>query len=211
MYFFVLPLVIGLYECFRNKSKTMDVERFFVPAFIVLNVIMMISLYINYGYISRRHCLPLVVFTIFYVPIGLQVLATWLGRRFFKKRVGTKQNTHVYFFALLAIGMALCLPKLFRPMRIEKQGYRAAANWLKENTASDELIVVPDCRISFYAQRNGFMYESGDVPKQAKYIVIIVKSDGEEAKFVRIAKEQYSVWVNGRQKSGKRLVIYRMM
>jgi hypothetical protein len=73
---------------------------------------------------------------------------------------------------LLVIGIVICVPKLFRPIRIEKKGYRLAAEWLKENTTKEDVIAVPDIRISFYAERKGVsQYEKG-----AKYVVKEVTS-----------------------------------
>jgi hypothetical protein len=210
MYFFVPALLIGIYSHFRKQSEATDIERFLVPAFITLNVTMMILLHYNWGYISRRHSLPLVVFTIFYVPIGLQVLGDWLDRRLVRDRLRAEPNPQLWFFVLLAVGIAICLPKLLRPMRIEKQGYRDAARWLEENTSREDIIAVPDRRISFYAERKGSVYSS-KVPKQAKYIVRIAKNENEKLKFGRTVKEEYSVWVDKRKKSGKKLVIYRIM
>jgi hypothetical protein len=210
MYFFVPALLIGIYYHFRKQSGATDIERFLVPAFITLNVTMMILLHYNWGYISRRHSLPLVVFTIFYVPIGLQVLGDWLDRRLVRDRLRTEPNPQLWFFVLLAVGIAICLPKLLRPMRIEKQGYRDTARWLEENTSREDIIAVPDRRISFYAERKGLIYSS-KVPERAKYIVRIENDEGEKPEFIRAAQKKYSVWVDKQKNQGKKLVIYRMM
>ncbi len=208
MYLFVPALLIGIYSRFRKKSGSTDLERFIMPVFIILNVIIMILLYGGYEYMSRRHCLPLVVFLMFYVVTGLQVLSNWLGTRNVHSRSEAEKNSKRWFFILLAIGMAVCLPKLLRPLRIKKQGYRVAAKWLNENTAQQDLIAVPDKRICFYAQREGVMY-GRTVPEQAKYVVTIVR-DESETKFSRTVKKEYSCWVDLKKKE-KKLVIYRVM
>jgi len=99
MYFFVPALLIGIYFRFRKQSPATEIERFFVPAFVALNVIMLIALYYSWEYISRRHSLPLVVFTIFYVPIGLEVSADWLANRFSKSPsgIGTRSSDVVLY------------------------------------------------------------------------------------------------------------------
>jgi len=210
MYFFVPALLIGFYCRFCKQSMATDIERFFVPAFIVFNVIMMILLYCNSGYISRRHVLPLVVFTIFYVQVGLLVLGDWLMGRFSKSPSGTNKNPQLWFFVLVIAGLSICAPKLLRPMRIEKQGYLDASRWLKENTKPEDIIAVPDRRLYFYAERKGLIYNKA-VPKQAKYVVRIVKDEDKKPKFDRTVKKEYSVCVDKRKKSEKRLVIYKMM
>ena len=208
MYFFVPALLIGIYFRFRKQSSATEIERFFVPAFVVFNIVMLIMLYYSWGYISRRHCFPLVAFTIFYVPIGLEVSAGWLADRFSKSRPASDQDRRRWFFILLITGTAICMPKLLRFSGSDKQGYRTAAAWLRENTAQEDLIAVPDSRISFYAERKGLIYDA-EPPTQAEYVVIIVKNENEKPDFANAAKEEYSVWVDKHEKSRK-LVIYKM-
>lgn len=205
MYYFVPALVIGIYIRFRRKSAAQDIERFFIPAFVFLNALIMILLYKDWQYISRRHVLPLVVFLIFYVPAGLEILAGWIAGR-----AQTDQHSRRSFFILLAIGVGICMPKLFRPIRLEKQGYRTASGWLSDNTEPEDIIAVPDKRITFYAQRKGLLYSTTE-PEGAKYIVKIVKNKNEETDFDRTAQEEYSVDVDKRKKDEKKLVIYKMM
>ena len=207
MYFFVPALVIGIYFRFRKQSSASEIERFFVPAFVVFNIVMLIMLYYSWWYISRRHCFPLVAFTIFYVPIGLEVSAGWLADRFSKSRPASDQDCRLWFFILLITGTAICMPKLLMPPGSDKAGYRVAAAWLKENTAQEDLIAVPDSRITFYAERKGLIYNAAP-PTQAEYVVIIVRNENEKPDFANAAKEEYSVWVDKRKKN-KKIVIYK--
>jgi hypothetical protein len=177
MYYFLPALLFGFYFHFNKKKGAIAIERFFVPVFIVLNVIMMILLRYSQGYISRRHCLPLIVFSIFYVPIGLQVFAEWLSSRFTKGSLENNPKPQLWFFILVAVGVAICLPKLVRPLRIEKRGYREVSKWLKENTAEEDLIAVPDHRIGFYAERDISTSENKNVSKEIDYIVSLVKDE----------------------------------
>ena len=216
MYYFLPALLIGIYFRFRKKSTATELEMFFVPAFAALNTVMLIVLYYYWGYISRRHCLPLVVFTIFYVPIGLEVLAGWLADRFspardglrHKSRTASDQDRRLWFVILLITGMVICMPKLLSRPGSDKPGFRAAAAWLKENTTQDDLIAVPDRRITFYAERKAIIYET-TLSSKVDYVVIIVKNEDEKPDFAGVAKEEYSVWVDEHKKSRK-LVIYKM-
>ena len=211
MYFFVLPLMTGLYCHFRKLRKLLFTERFFIFALIVLYLIMMILLHINYGYISRRHCMPIVVFTVFYIPVGLQIIARWLSRKISKGRLTIRKDRRHWFFILITIGIVICIGKLVRisPLRWEKQGYLDAAKWLKENTAKKDIVAVPDKRITFYAERKRFKYNK-KVPKQAKYIVKIVETEDKEQNFDNSARKAYSEWVDKRGKK-KRIVIYEVL
>jgi hypothetical protein len=207
MYYFLPALLIGIYFRFRKKSSATEIEKFFMPAFAALNVVMLIALYYNWEYISRRHCLPLVVFTIFYVPIGLQVLADWLANRFSKSRPASGNDCRRWFFILLIIGLIICLPKLLSCPGSDKPGYRTAAIWLKEHTNPDDLIAVPDRRITFYAERKELIYET-TLSSKADYVVIIAKDENEVPDFVGNAQKIYSAWENKRK--NKKIVIYKM-
>ncbi len=181
MHFFTPALLVGIYYRFRKPPLTTRAEKFFIAAFIVVNITMMILLYRNYGYISRRHCLPLVALTIFYVPVGLGVLADWLDwfrRGFFKGQPQANKNSQL-FIVLLTVGVVVCLHHLLKPIRIEKQGYRDVAKWLNDNTSPEDLIAVTDSRITFYAQRQAVAESQQD---KANYAVRIVKNAEDEDK-----------------------------
>ena len=210
MWFFMPALVIGVYYRFRGNAK--HEERFLIIAFILVNVTMMV---LRYCYIqltvSKRWSLPLITFTIFYIPVGLHVVANWLESKFPMTKQKTdisKEKRFSWFLVLLLIGIGVCIPKLFRPVRIEKQGYREAAKWLRENTAGKDIIDVPDRRIAFYAERKRLIYDK-KVSRRAKYVVKIVKDEDKKPEFGRTVQERYSVWMNKREKK-KRIVIYEV-
>jgi len=209
MYFFVLPLIVGLYCHFRKLRRVLLTERFFIFALVVLYLVIMVLLHINHSYISRRHCMPIIVFTAFYIPVGLQILARWLSKRTSKSSLIIKRNRQRWFFILMVVGLIICATKFTRitPLRWEKQGYKEAANWLSENTAPTDIVAVPDRRIAFYGERKGLGYGK-KVPKEAKYIVRIMKD--EKPEFGRTVQERYSVWMNKKKKK-KRIVIYEVL
>jgi hypothetical protein len=210
MWFFVPALLMGMYKYFRRRNWC-EPERFFTIALIALNVSVMILLYCKFGYMSRRHTLPLVIFTIFYVPAGLEALASWLNEKFSKaieRLFAVKANADFWFMVLLVIGIAICSPKLLRPIRAEKQSYRDAARWLAKNTDEKDIIAVPDIRIGFYSGRRSVGYDGRAVPKEAQYVVKVFEDEkntpsGEE---MLQTKEVFSI--EGKGKEAK-VVIYR--
>lgn len=214
MHFFILPLAVGLYQHFRKLRRTLLTERFFIFAMIVLYVVMMVLLHINYGYISRRHCMPMVVFTVFYIPVGLQIIARWLSKRTSKSSLSIKRNRQRWFFILVAVGFSICTAKFGRitPLSWEKQGYIDTAKWLKENTSEKDLIAVADSRIGFYAQRSSRRMDGEKIPGNTTYVVKLL--DGKQAEdgitFNRRVQKRYSVWMN-KKKAKTRIVIYEVM
>jgi hypothetical protein len=214
MYFFVFPLMVGLYSHFHRLRKILLTERFFIFALLVLYVVMMVLLHINYSYISRRHCMPIIVFTAFYIPVGLQILARWLSKRTSKSSLSIKRNRQRWFFILMAVGFSICTAKFGRitPLRWEKQGYIDTAKWLKENTSEKDLIAMADSRIGFYAQRSSRRMDGEKIPGNTTYVVKFL--DGKQAEdnitFNREVQKRYSVWMN-KKKTKKRIVIYEVL
>lgn len=205
MYFFFPCLLFGLYFFFRQKHH--DIEKFFISSFISFNVLLLILLFYNRGYMSRRHCLPLIVFTIFYIPSGLKILSNWLGIRFSKAEQKIEASS-VWFWILLSIGIIICLPKLFRPIRFEKQIFRTSSRWIKENTMKEDVIGVADKRIAFYADRAISELHGGNIPADAEYIVKIFKKNEDMLRYNEKIEEKFSKLIHWESK--KYLVaIYR--
>ncbi len=205
MYYFVPALLIGGYYYFRKQSKALE-QTFFAAAFIIFNVVMLT--WQSGRFLSRRHTLAMVVFTIFYIPIGLRVIAGWLSEKYPKNNVSTQKTRQQWFLILLVIGLVVCLPKLLKPIRMDKPGYLEAARWLKENTTPVDVIATPDSRITFYGERKGLIYKEV-VPKNAKYVVSMVKDEDEKLKVSLVGREKYSVWANKKEKK-KRIMVYEM-
>jgi len=210
VWFFVPALLIGMYKHLGRRNWC-EPERFFTIALIALNVSVMILLYCKFGYMSRRHTLPLVIFTIFYVPAGLEALASWLNEKFSKaieRLFAVKANADFWFMVLLVIGIAICSPKLLRPIRADKQSYRDAARWLAKNTDEKDIIAVPDIRIGFYSGRRSVEYDGRAVPKEAQYVVKVFEDEkdmlsGEE---MLQTKEVFSIEGKGKE---SKVIIYR--
>jgi len=212
MWFFVPALLIGMHKWFKTR-KWFEPEAFFIIAIIVLNIPVMIWLYCKHGYMSERHTLSLLILPILYVPVGLKELAIWLQERFSNKTepsVVTNRNERFWFLVLFIIGTSICTPKLLRPIRIEKQGYRAAAQWLKANTDGRDIVAVPDKRISFYAQRTGLVYENGNIPPSAVYIVKISKKENDKAALAKQSGKVEYQYID-KIKRGTSVIIYRNM
>jgi hypothetical protein len=210
MWFFVPFLFIGMYTWFKTRTWR-EPDSFIIAAFVIVNIPIMIWLYCKYDYMSDRHTLPLLLFAILYVPVGLQESAIWLRQRFSSHAglfAATSRDERFWFLVLLVMGVLICVPKLLGPIRSEKQGYKAAANWLKANTDSAARIAVPDKRISFYAERTELVYEDERVPEKAEYIVKIFQKQKDPFTYTkRPGKVEYEYL--DKAKRGTNVVIYR--
>jgi len=162
---------------------------------------------------SNRHTLPLLTLPILFVPVGLQELAVWFQERFSKKikpPAVITRNEQLWFLVLFLIGISICAPKLCKPIRGEKQGYRAAAIWLKDNTARTDSIAVPDKRISFYAERKELIYEKDNIPANTEYFVTISKNHNHSSVSTKPPFQQIYEYV-GKTKREINVRIYQKM
>ncbi len=207
MWFFVPALLIGICGHFR-KCDWYKAEKFFIIALVVLNVPLMVLLYCKYGYMSRRHTLPLVIFTVFYASAGLKAMGGWLQGRLskaVKEPAKIKTQGMTCFLVLLGIGISMCIPKLFTPIRTAKKSFRDIAQWLAAHTDTKDVIAVPDIRISFYAQRKGLICKAGQVPQRAHYIV----KEFKDSEVISPGQSDSIEYEYLDQANSKRIVIYR--
>jgi len=79
------------------------------------------------------------------------------------------------FFAMMCLGILICLPKLAKPQG-SNIGFRKTADYLRMNTPKNTIIAVPDPRIGFYAERTQIPYEARPPSGEWEYIVIHEKN-----------------------------------
>ncbi len=197
MWFFLVPLLVGAYSDFR-QSHVLKRGRFFIFALVVFNILLMLWLYYRYGYMSIRHSMPLVVFTVFYIPTGIKTISLWLT----PKLQPAKSISAGHPAVLIAIGIAICVIHILRPVHNDKIIYRKAAQWLTDNTNKNDVIAVSDFRISFYAKRKGIKYNSENVPDEAGYIA------ADPADIKNISQNAALIYFQDQHKQNK-LGIYR--
>ncbi len=158
--------------------------------------------------------MPIVVFTAFYIAVGLQILARWLSEKTSKNSLTIKKNRRCWFFVLMIVGFAFCAVRFARitPLRWDKQGYRDVAQWLKENTSEKDLIATDDPRIGFYAQRLSRGMHGEKIPRNATYLVKFLDSGqaNPSTTFNREVRKKYSVWMSNKKKE-QRIAIYEVL
>jgi hypothetical protein len=133
-------------------------------------------------------------------------LALWISKGILK---GLERK--LLFHVLVVIGLVICCIKFARitPLRREKEGYLAAAKWLEENVSKNEIIVVPDQRITFYASRKGKKLVR-KIPKKVTYVISITKEVNPKPVFNRPYSEEYSVKLNNKD-TAKKIVVYKLL
>jgi hypothetical protein len=200
VYYFVPFLFVGGWHYFHKQSREAW-QKFYPAIFIVFNVAMLLFQTSWQHFISRRHSLPLVVFTIFYIAAGIEIASNWIGVKVGRGRLRL-------FYILIIIGVVLCLAKMTNRCIMQKYGYRDAAVWLSNNTAVSDIIVVPDRRIAFYAERNMIEYSDEEkILEPVDFIVQVVKDGkGRRPEAGKEVQDVYSIWVDREKK--KKITIW---
>ncbi len=207
MVVFFVPWLLGLF--WRLRYQADRTEQVLIAAVLIVNAGLILTRRLGFGSgDDRRYALGMIALTIFYVPVGIEVLARWLNSicplprpRWMPPRLPVLS----WFYLLLAVGLAACLPKLLLASPGTKVGYRAAAAWLQQNTRASDVLAVPDVRISFYAERQGLLYLQHPNSQRADYVIMI--EDGTASQVPEQWRREYSVMVDRRTR--KTLVIYR--
>ncbi len=209
MYFLVVPLALGLYYYLKDEAG--PCERGLTVAVIVVNIGLVFTRYvwIQPGP-ARRYCLALVVLAMFHVPRGGEIMAHWLKRSvdsIGRARVPDYLAERFWFFFLVALALGpMSLPKLLTPLGADKASYLKIAQWLKDNTRPEDVIAVPDVRMSFYAERRGLVYNQRVNPREADYIVTI-STAGETKSPGRDWQQVHSIPRN--EKRNSQIIVYK--
>jgi hypothetical protein len=207
-FFFMLPLCIGFIHRWRHEATRQ--EQVLIGGLVVVNAALMFARYVWIEPTSlRRYGMPMVAMTIFYIPVGFELMARWLAgwcNRHLAPLWSWRPSEWFWLYAMTMVGVAICIPKLVRPLGDGKEDYRQAAQWLRSNTPVGATVAVPDQRIAFYADRKGPVYEYQTDPREVDYIVAIVPQDGSEGPLSHWDR----AYVSPADKSrAKRLVVYR--
>lgn len=214
-YYFFPFMLLGLYRFFTRQQKR-PFDAWFMALFIGVNCLMCVALYHQWGYVSRRHLLPLTAMTALFIPLGLDGVAGWICQHRLKlgERVNEKKQRRVVV-VLALIGVSACLPQVFKPAGISKIGFVRAAQFLKDNTPATAIVAVPETRIAFYMERSPMLYEGAAVPPySASWDYLVTIEDAAEVSPLpdEVAGKLISLYSHPLDESGRRrrhVVVYR--
>jgi len=202
----LVPWCLGLYRRLRHEAGPL--ERALMVAVILVNAGLMLAVSGGIGSgPPARYAFGLVALTILYVPAGLEVMARQLGTVVAGRNgpgASPDRRCLPWFYVLAVFSIAVCVPGLGKPVPAREKAYRAASRWLQENTGADDVIAVPDMRISFYAGRGGLPCRPDPIEGLAEYVVGIRRPGAPEVP--SRLHERYSVDLDSREHTS--LVIY---
>ncbi len=182
-------VALGIYASISASSQRESQPRdVFIAAILAFYAVVLLGLLANYGYLSRRHVLPLIPLLLGYAGLG----AGWLVDRVVDvgnrddKREETRSGrvawmTPVGVLTGLALAMfAITAPKVLRDHREDVLAQRLAAEWLRDQAYEPGGRVASDKRrTAYYAERQWFPLTKGSglrsleslVRERVRYIV----------------------------------------
>jgi hypothetical protein len=202
----LVPWCLGFY--YRLRHEAGPLERALMLAVVLVNAGLMLAVYGGMGSgPPARYGFGLAALTVFSVPVGLEVMARQLDRVVAARggpRDSYERRRLPWFHVLAIFSIAICVPGLAKPVPAQEKACRAVSRWLQENTGADDVIAVPDMRISFYAGRRGLLCRPDPIEGLAEYVVG-VRRPGAPIVPPRL-HERYSVDLDAREHAS--LVIY---
>jgi len=170
IYLLTIPFLLSLYRRLVRIRRLSPQDRFLL-IFILLWLLMVTWLYLEHGYMSHRHIMPMLVFSFAWLYQGLLS-----GSLLCLKRV---RRVRTVAFVTLVVCLAFFVPKLVTPARADKKICRDAGVWLCQNTSPDAELLVFDNRIGFYAERPYQCLGMPLAPMTPEYIIVRPK-DGPQ-------------------------------
>lgn len=113
---------------------------------------------IQADYLSGRHVLPLILFSIYWVGEGLMAIYEWIYKKtesilLFHRLIPRKQSV-IIFVAVLVLLSAIVLPKTLKPQRYERLAEKWAGIWIKSQSGKGMTIFTTVPRVAYYADGN---------------------------------------------------------
>jgi 4-amino-4-deoxy-L-arabinose transferase-like glycosyltransferase len=170
---------------------------------------------------SRRHVLPLLLVSIYWIGDGFMTTYQLISRKFqshpWLNRLDSKRKSQVLFCIVLIFILCLLLPKILKPERVERLPEKWAGLWMKDQYGSGMTIFTTVPLVTYYANGNlEYIHAKKDpldriktsmVGKKAFYLVIREK---ETVYFLREAIEKSFVQINRFEGKGmEKVIIYQ--
>lgn len=139
----LLVIAVGIFAVRRAGWRERD--AFFFFAFAAYAAVL-VGLLLNYGYLSRRHFVPLMPFALGYAGAGVIAIASALAATL-RRKPGVLAVAICLLLALIAA------PKTLHDHRQDVAAQRAAAEWIAQQADARGRVAATKRRIGYYAKR----------------------------------------------------------
>jgi 4-amino-4-deoxy-L-arabinose transferase-like glycosyltransferase len=201
MIFFAPFWAIGIFAMLKKRSWR-DPDKQLSILVITINIAVLLTLYADYGYIDRRHLLPLITLTCFYIPYGIYtIIRSFAGFKLFPESLDPHPRVRdsVLSFAFAAavfVGVAVELPRTLKQPGANWAVIRDISAWISANTPPNSAVMCWDTRIAFYSHR-----PSAPTLEKAKYAVFRTSDIHTDSTWERV----FSATINKRSQ----IIVFR--
>ena len=117
-----------------------------------IHLVVLYSLTLEVGYVSRRHLLPVVALALGYVGVGAPLVGGWIARAALWV-TGRRRAAPAWLASALgaALLVGVAAPKALQPRRLERLAERRAAEWLRAQPDRAGAVAAPRVRVAYYA------------------------------------------------------------
>jgi hypothetical protein len=155
-------LLKGIFSRFRSGEG-------FLLSFCLLHYLVLFLLILNVtkwgedgtikaDYLSGRHVLPLLLFSIYWVGEGFMVIYRWVCKKtesiLLSHRLTPREQPAIIFLALLVLISAVVLPKTLKPQRYQRLPEKWAGIWIKSQSGKGTTIFTTVPLVAYYADGN---------------------------------------------------------
>ncbi len=126
----------------------------FVAFALVSYATVLLGLLVNYGYLSRRHFVPLMPLVLGYAGLGVVAMASAIAKRRATASLSHPLSTRARAaIVIVAALLAVAAPKTFHDHRSDVLAQRLAAEWLKDQKLRSGRVASNKRRTGYYAAR----------------------------------------------------------
>ena len=163
---YVFLLVIGILKGIFSRFKP---GEGFLLSFCLLHYVVLFLLILNLtewwgdgaikvSYLSGRHVLPLLLFSVYWVGEGFMTIYGWVCNKaestFLFHRLTSRRQSTIIFVAAWVLVLAIILPKTLKPQRYERLPEKQAGIWIKNQSGEGMTIFTTVPRVAYYAGGN---------------------------------------------------------
>ena len=109
-------------------------------------------------HLSRRHGLPLLLISIFWVGQGFMAIHQWISKKIeshpLMQRFNSKKRPSIIFVVLLVLLLALVLPKTLKPQRYGRLSEKWAGIWIRNQPRQGATLFTTAPHVAYYAEGN---------------------------------------------------------
>jgi 4-amino-4-deoxy-L-arabinose transferase-like glycosyltransferase len=212
---FLAPFFFGLIG--RRRFSKFKMGELYIFSFILFRLIVLVV----FAGINTRLLFAFIPIALSWAGVGFWEIDHRLQERYKEKSlVIGGYNINLNSIIVLAIIVAICLPRALRPIRSHRAVQKEAGYWLKEHAGQKNFVVVaPSLQESFYAGAKWHLLKGKTYKeiinnaREQKADFLIVNKDIDEIcpDFIEsIRTEHLEIFTKKFENSSKKIVIYKL-